>query len=105
MSEYLVGGRWDVHQSNGYHVIFEIGQHPPDGQDLVGSATLDDGTTGGGSGRVQGNQFHFRVEWPNGSVGIYNGTFALDGRISGISFDETHPESQATWWSGANFEK
>ena len=26
MSEYRVDGRWDVHQSNGFHVIFEIGQ-------------------------------------------------------------------------------
>lgn len=39
MSEYRVGGRWDVHQSNGFHVIFEIGQHPADGQELVGSAS------------------------------------------------------------------
>ena len=105
MSEYRVAGRWDAHQSNGFHVIFEIGQHPDDGQDLVGSATLDDGTTGGGSGRVEGDEFHFRVEWPNGSVGVYDGRFNAEGVISGVSFDETHPESQATWFSGANFEK
>ena len=105
MSEYRVAGRWDVHQSNGYHAIFEIGQHPPDGNDLVGSATLDDGTTGGGSGRVDGDKFSFRVEWPNGSIGIYEGRFGADGKISGETFDEAHPGSQATWFSGANFEK
>ena len=105
MSEFRVGGSWDVHQSNGFHLIFEIGQHPPDGQDLVGSATQDDGTTGGGEGRVDGDSFHFRVEWPNGSVGVYDGTFNSEGVISGVTFDEANPGSQATWFSGANFEK
>ncbi len=105
MAEFRVGGRWDVHQSNGFHVIFEIGQRPPDGHKLVGSATLDDGTTGGGRGRVDGDRFHFKVAWPNGSIGVYDGTFGADGVISGVTFDESNPGSQATWFSGASFEK
>src|SRR5262245_54787680 len=105
MSEFRVDGTWDVHQSNGFHVLFDIGQHPAGGQKLVGSATLDDGTTGDGRGRLRNDQFHFKVAWPNGSVGVYDGSFNIEGVITGVTFDETHPESQATWHSGANFVK
>ena len=43
------------------------------------------------------------VTWSNGSVGEYNGTLGLDGRLSGHTFDVRHRENQATWFTETPF--
>jgi hypothetical protein len=85
-------------------VDFEIDQSPPGGRTITGTGSHSEGKVqGAGRGRVEGDKFHLKVKWNNGTTGVYNGTFGLDGFISGVTFDERHPSSQATWRSNTEF--
>jgi hypothetical protein len=102
MAERNVSGQWQAIQSNGFIVNFNISQQQG-ASNFTGSASTT-GLTGTGSGRVEGNRFIFTIDWnPGDSVGEYSGTFNLDGRITGISVDLTHPESHAFWHSSRTF--
>jgi hypothetical protein len=103
MSASRIGpGTWDALQSNGFRATFHI-DDVRNGT-FGGTASHSNGKVRGhGEGIVEGNRFHFRVEWNNGTVGVYNGTFGLDGVLTGITFDEARPSSQATWRSNTAF--
>jgi hypothetical protein len=102
-AEFDVRGTWDAHQSNGFVANFNIQQK---GTAIRGNASHSDGSVRGkGEGSVRGNQFLYSVEWNNGTIGEYNGTFNSIGRITGVTFDVNHPESQATWTSSKIFRR
>jgi len=101
MAGFRVAGNWDALQSNRTRASFHIEQR---NGTFGGTASHSDGKVRGhGEGMVEGNQFHFRVEWNDGTIGVYNGTFGLDGVLTGVAFDERHPSSQATWRSNTAF--
>ena len=62
-----------------------------------------------GKGFVVGDRFSFVIDWTSGSRGEYDGPFTDDGtglgRLSGVTFDLTNPQSQATWFSERFFRK
>jgi hypothetical protein len=115
MGEYGVAGRWSAIQSNGYRADFSIVQpriRDADseaitwGDELMGVASHSGGTVkGDGTGSVVGRRFHFRVEWDNDTIGVYDGTFDADGFVTGTTFDERHPSSRATWRSNVDFDR
>lgn len=88
-----VSGRWQAQQTNGFLVTFDLQQ---DGTGLQGTATAG-GNSGTGRGQVDDTRFLFTVDWNGPSKGEYNGTFGLDGRLSGHTFDLSNPGSQAGW--------
>lgn len=53
--------------------------------------------------RTHDNSFFIVVSWNTGSVGEYHGNFNGD-RLSGVAFDRTHPQSQATWFVDKDFQ-
>jgi hypothetical protein len=91
--QWQVAGTWNITQNNGYHPTFVITQN---GTALTGSGTLTasettlggyTGSTGNGTGSVDGNVFTFIVTWPpktDGKTisGTYSGTIT-EGRIDG----------------------
>jgi hypothetical protein len=112
MAEFDVRGDWNAIQSNGFAAHFHIDQVPPGGTGITANASHSDSAVNStdAGGRVEGNQFLLEVSWDNGTRGMYTGTFGLaeaDGRhrITGVTFDEQHPESQATWFSDQTFRR
>jgi hypothetical protein len=113
MGEFGVAGRWSAFQSNGFRSDFHISQERIReargitwGSEISGTASHSDGAVkGDGTGRVMGNQFHYRVEWDNDTIGVYNGTFGLDTFLTGVTFDERHPSHVASWRSNADFDR
>ena len=96
-------GEWTAIQSNGGRPVFDLRQD----QNGVLSGDADSGGTDGDileGSRVDGNLFVCRVKWGDGSsVGNYQGTRGPDGTLSGVGFDEQHPESQTTWFADRKF--
>jgi hypothetical protein len=95
-------GEWRGIQTNAT-VAFDLRQ------DQNGALTGDaqhgntDGDVLGGS-RVDGSFFVCRVSWGDGSsVGNYQGTFGPDGSLTGVTFDEKHPNNQALWHADRTF--
>ncbi len=108
-----VRGNFILHQSNGATVDLHIDQLFPSGSDNLPDSASEalSGTaqvirthqrSTAMTGRVNGNQFFLVITWNQGSVGEYHGTF-IAGRLSGITFDRNHPESQATWFIDKDF--
>jgi hypothetical protein len=113
-----VNGTWEIAQSNGWRVWVTIAQPSEaalpgepgpifiDG-DLTGTA--DEVNPQGAvtvrqvplSGEIIQDAFELEIAWGNGTKGRYNGTFDLEGRLSGVTFDEANPTSQATWFRPA----
>jgi hypothetical protein len=96
-----VSGDWSIFQSNGFVVQVHLTQ---DGGLIFGSANT--GSTSGEVRRgssVNGGTFLLVIDWHNGTMGEYNGNVGLNGRLTGISFDLSHPESQASWFSDRTF--
>jgi hypothetical protein len=98
-----------LHQSNGATVELHIDQMYPTGdgsesEPLAGRALV----RGMGmvsnrmTGRTKDNTFFLVITWNQGSVGEYHGTFN-GNRLSGVTFDRSHPESQATWFIDKDF--
>jgi hypothetical protein len=113
MSEYSVNGAWTAHQSNGFHVDFKIRQSHINAiaeKSFKAEATQfnshnENRGSGTGDGVVFGDQFHLEMKWGDGSsIGIYNGTFDLNGFITGVTFDKMHPENVAAWNSAIRFD-
>jgi hypothetical protein len=95
-----VSGQWHATQSNGPVVTFDLREDANGG--LTGSARFSD-DSGVGDGEVSDSAFFFRVRWNGGPVGDYHGSFGLDGRLTGITFDERNAASQAFWHSNKTF--
>ena len=96
-----VSGIWIATQSNGWSTDFIITQN---GGTLSGDATANH--FGGGAQQLQGMEFDgtvtdtsfvCSVTWSNGSRGRYEGTFGLDERLTGVTFDVVDPNHSATW--------
>jgi hypothetical protein len=92
-----VRGTWSLRQSNGPTVTLKIDGEDPDGSFAGGSnqASFD-----GNSGPIQDakatdTEITFKVPWSNGPVGRYTGHFDFQGRLTGVTFAEGHPEQQA----------
>ena len=107
MGDFKVGGNWAIFQSNGFVVDLAIEREQKDGFSILDvEAVQSDGTESKKDetqGKVEGRQFHMRIGWSNGTAGVYNGTFGLDGSLTGVTFDELHPEHVASWRSSRQF--
>jgi hypothetical protein len=119
-NEFNLEGEWKAFQSNGWTTTFFLTQStpsPPTDQrtKLSGSARAvhpdvglihadtATGTVGRGPG-APGQQFLLEVNWSN-ATGVYTGTFGLDNRLSGVTFDKAHPNNVASWTSSKPFTK
>ncbi len=90
-----------LHQSNGATVKLNLDQ---DGEALGGRAVAPgvDLISHAVTGRTRDSQFFLTITWNQGSIGEYHGSFN-GGRLSGITFDQTRPDSQATWFADRDF--
>jgi hypothetical protein len=87
---------WDAFQSNTSEPIhFHTRQFS---QVVVGSARFN-GNSGDVDGQVRGNLVNFVVNWHNGTKGEYHGSIGFNGRVTGNTFDQMNPTSQALWHS------
>src|SRR4051812_28685759 len=106
MARFDVTGPRNMNQSNGFTVGVNIFHVRPDGV-FVGTASHSNGAVQGagfgGVGVVSPNEFTFHITWSNGTRGFYSGAFDGSGVIKGVTFDEAHPESTATWQSSKAF--
>jgi len=104
-----VGGLdWTAKQSNGWRATFDLVQDA-DGK-LKGSAKAGhpveivfSGTVNHDRSKVVGDSVLIVVDWASGSRGVYSGNLNLERVLVGVSFDEAHPGSQATWFSDRSF--
>jgi hypothetical protein len=89
-----IGGEWTLTQSDGAVVTMDIAQN---GSSFTGFARFRDtvGNIAQGDGFVTDTDFFCVIHWGNGPVGEYNGKFGLNGRLTGHTFDQTNPSSQA----------
>jgi hypothetical protein len=102
-----ISGEWAIVQSNGAEVTFTLVPQPPDNITFTGSAQFsgDNGSIklappgSNPNGQVTDTAFFARVQWNGGPIGNYHGNFGIDGRLTGITFDELHPVTQATFFS------
>jgi hypothetical protein len=95
MAEFDVSGDWEASQSNGFVVKFDLQQT---GMLVRGLASHSRGSVRGmAEGAVRENQFVLSVQWDNGTIGEYKGTFNVIGCLTGVTFDVNRPENQARW--------
>ena len=89
---------WDLVQSNKAHVHINTAQFGNQNEELFGSGRSDNdfGTL---RGHTQDRFLTFTINWNGGSVGVYNGFLNFNGIVTGNTFDQVHPESQALWHS------
>ncbi|HEV7700177.1 MAG TPA: hypothetical protein VGO43_08105, partial [Pyrinomonadaceae bacterium] len=110
-SQWDAGGQWTINQSNGYVYHVDLSQS---GKEISGTASY--GTTTGGTkvlgilvaggdpavqtnnvrGNIEGDDFYVLI----GTAGVYRGRIGSSGRIDGTTYDQNHPSSTATWFSG-----
>jgi hypothetical protein len=101
MAGFDVSGSWNLHQSNGADVAMNVGRGPsPDG-----TATHDGINGHFNQAELTEHEFHFVIRWDNGPIGDYVGTFGIDGRLRGQTFDATNPHTQALWHSEKQFRR
>ena len=110
MSVYDVRGDFQIFQSNGFTVFLHLDQAFPqhessEAESFKGSAQAAGLFSTDVSGATRNNEFHVVIMWNQGSVGEYHGTFNFMGRLSGVTFDQTHPQSQATWFANKDFRR
>ena len=103
-----VDGFWELVQSNHYRVQLNIEQ-PRDSHGQLADGKLTgtaqevtpkgtpQGQTPFQNAQLNGDFFVFSVDWGNGSIGEYSGTFDLLGHLSGVTFDANNVHVQATW--------
>jgi len=105
MGDFKVGGNWQAIQGNGFVADFAIDREQDNGFSILEAQASHSGgsVTGEGQGKVQGRDFHLRIGWDNGTAGVYNGTFGLDGSLTGVTFDELHPDNVTSWHSSRQF--
>ncbi len=97
-----ITGKWSATQNNGFVVQFNL-DNGSDANSVTGTASTS-GNTGTVSGSSVDNSIFLKVNWAAGdSVGEYVGTIATNNRAAGQTFDLSHPESQALWFSNETF--
>ncbi|MFD4635518.1 hypothetical protein ACFVYR_32165 [Streptomyces sp. NPDC058284] len=98
---FYAGGTWQLVQSNSTTTTLNVTQD--DNGRLFGTASYSNvvGTIENGS--VDGPNISFTIGWSNGLRGRYTGSLGFDRRLSGTTFDLTHPGSQATWFTPRTF--
>jgi hypothetical protein len=104
MEVFDVRGHWDAHQANGFIASFNIFlQDGPGAERLSGEASHSGGAVRSRSveGTLRGNEIMLTVEWNNGTLGEYNGTFTPFGRIIGVTFDLNHPTGPHVAWNSS----
>ncbi|OJF79723.1 hypothetical protein [Nocardia seriolae] len=94
-----VRGNWDLHQGNGFTLHMEIADEDGEGSfdgrvNVHGKA----GFTGLADTRATDDELTFQM-----GNGRYTGRFDFQGRLTGVTFDVAHPQSQATWWADKLF--
>ncbi|MGB8943030.1 MAG: hypothetical protein WCD21_22740 [Streptomyces sp.] len=70
---------------------------------LFGTTSYSDAVGTIENGSVDGSNISFTIGWSNGLRGRCVGSLGLDRRLSGATFDLTHPGSQATWFTPRTF--
>ncbi len=50
-------------------------------------------------GTVEGDQFAVKIEWNNGTTGVYEGTIGPSGKIEGKGWEIRSPRTKARWYS------
>jgi hypothetical protein len=100
---------WEAFQGNGTVVAMHL-KMPPDGirSGFVshGSAAHPESVpskTNGVSGSVTDTDFHLIVQWSDGPIGQYDGHFALDNSLLGITFNVNNVHEQTTWVANRTF--
>ena len=107
-SQWDASGDITLHQANGATPFFTLQQN---GSELHGSATYGITTPecverancaqigGEVTGSIKGDSFEVTARWDNGSVGVYRGGVDANGAMEGATYDRSHPESAASWYS------
>ncbi|MEU0769538.1 hypothetical protein ACIQUO_29140 [Streptomyces albogriseolus] len=96
-----VRGNWDINQGNGYTLHLEVDHQDPDG--FFGGRVNIHGKAGYhpiADAKATDTEFTFMM-----GNGRYTGRFDEWGRLTGITYDEAHPQSQSTWHAGKTFGK
>uniref|UniRef100_A0AAU2UWF0 Uncharacterized protein n=1 Tax=Streptomyces sp. NBC_00003 TaxID=2903608 RepID=A0AAU2UWF0_9ACTN len=98
---FNASGTWQLVQSNSTTTTLNVTQ---DGSGtLFGTASYSDAVGTIENGSVDGSNISFTIGWSNGLRGRYVGSLGFDRRLSGTTFDLTHPTSQATWFTPRTF--
>lgn len=104
-----VSGQWLIRQGNGFIVTVKVIQD--ERQQLTGSAAFFAGSGNDRhevqsseiDGSVSDTDFVMNISWNDGTRGRYVARFEPDGILTGETFDQMHPTSQATWESDRTF--
>lgn len=111
-SRWDISGGWVAIQSNATKPSFTLQQT---GTEIQGSghwayvttyntfpARGDDYVEANASvdGKINGDTVEFTAYWSNDTVGVYSGKIGPQGRIEGTTYDRSHPETKANWYSG-----
>ncbi len=100
---WIVPGNFTVVQTNGYSPVFSLEQKRDQlsGSALYADADQNTGQPINGSvlGHLYGSRFEVTVDWPTrpATSGVYSGTVDANGRLTGRTYDQDHPESTAEW--------
>ncbi|MFC5744736.1 hypothetical protein [Actinomadura rugatobispora] len=98
---FNASGTYQLFQSNGAAPRVNVTQ---DGSGrLFGSASFGDTVGTIEEGAVEGTSISFTIGWSSGARGRYVGSLGSDRRLTGVTFDLTHPSSQATWFTNRTF--
>lgn len=98
-----VVGDWNAIQSNGAVAHFTVPVEQQDGNLQATASHTNGSVVGTGNGNVTDTAFILTINWSDGTIGEYNGNFGLNGRLTGITFDLTRPQSSAFWHSDRTF--
>ncbi len=98
--QWDVGGQWELLQTNGFTVVFDLQQTGTQIQGqaagLVGYKMRNQASV---DGTIKGNSFDLNVYWRGGAIGVYKGEVGPQGRIEGSTYDKMDPSSIANWRS------
>ncbi|MGI5143810.1 hypothetical protein [Streptomyces sp. CA-106110] len=95
-----VYGQWDIVQTGGHTVVVHVFQTALDGNfDGAKAVETDSGYADITESRVTNDEITFLIPWSSGARGRYTGRFDSQGRMTGVCFDEAHPENVASWYA------
>lgn len=82
----------EIHGSGHWARVITYNTFPARGDDYVEADASVDGT-------IKGDTVEFTAYWSNDTIGVYSGEIGPQGRIQGTTYDKSHPESRANWYS------